>query len=44
MKEHGRHYLDNHTYKDIHMPNNTPVGFWIGIFMTIGGFLIFENL
>ena len=23
MKEHGRHYLDNHNYKDIHMPNNT---------------------
>ena len=22
MKEHGRHYLDNHNYKDIHMPNN----------------------
>lgn len=44
MKEHGRHYLDNHNYKDIHMPNNTPVGFWIGIFMTIGGFfLIFRN-
>ncbi|MBD1773984.1 cytochrome ubiquinol oxidase subunit I, partial [Staphylococcus aureus] len=31
--------------KDIHMPNNTPVGFWIGIFMTIGGFfLIFETV
>ena len=30
MKEHGRHYLDNHNYKDIHMPNNTPVGFWMG--------------
>ena len=45
MKEHGRHYLDNHNYKDIHMPNNTPVGFWIGIFMTIGGFfLIFETV
>lgn len=45
MKEHGRHYLDNHNYKDIHMPNNTPVGFWMGIFMTIGGFfLIFESI
>ena len=45
MKEHGRHYLDNHNYKDIHMPNDTPVGFWMGIFFTIGGFfLIFETL
>lgn len=27
------------------MPNDTPVGFWMGIFFTIGGFfLIFETL
>ena len=26
MKEHGRHFLDNHNYKDIHMPNNT---YWV---------------
>ena len=45
MKEHGRHYLDNHNYSDIHMPNNTPVGFWMGIFFTIGGFfLVFETI
>ena len=45
MKEHGRHYLDNNNYTDIHMPNNTPVGFWMGILFTIGGFfLIFETL
>ena len=40
MKKQGRHYLDNHNYKDIHMPNNTPVGFFMGIFMTIGGFFL----
>ena len=45
MKEHGRHYLDNHNYKDIHMPNNTHTGVIMGIFMLLGGFfLIFETV
>ena len=45
MKEHGRHYLDNHNYKDIHMPNNTHTGVIMGIFMLLGGFfLIFETI
>lgn len=43
MKEYGCYYLDNYNYKDIYMLNNIFVGFWIGIFMIIGGFfLIFE--
>ena len=45
MKEHGRHFLDNHNYKDIHMPNNTHTGVFIGIFMLVGGFfLIFQSI
>ena len=45
MKEHGRHFLDNHNYKDIHMPNNTHTGVFMGIFMLVGGFfLIFESI
>lgn len=45
MKAQGRHYLDNHDYKDIHMPNNTHIGFWMGILFFIGGFfLVFETI
>src|SRR5699024_11709523 len=45
MKEHGRHYLDNQNYTDIHMPNNPPVGFCLGTLFTIGGSsLLFETL
>src|SRR5699024_12671473 len=45
MKEHGRHYLDNHSYSDIHMPNNTPVVFWMGLFFTFGVFfLVFDTI
>lgn len=45
MKKQGRHYLDNHNYKDIHMPNNTPVGCFMAIFLTVGCFfLTFETI
>nr|WP_241864541.1 cytochrome aa3 quinol oxidase subunit I [Staphylococcus massiliensis] len=45
MKSKGRHFLDNKNYGEIHMPNNTHVGFWMSIFFTIAGFfLVFETI
>jgi cytochrome aa3-600 menaquinol oxidase subunit 1 len=44
MKEHGRHFLDNHNYKDIHMPNNTHTGVFMGIFMLVGGFFLIQQM
>lgn len=44
MKQNGKHYLDDRDYKDIHMPNNTHVGFWMAVCFLFGGFfLVFET-
>ena len=44
MKQNGKHYLDNRNYEDIHMPNNTHVGFWMAVSFLFGGFfLVFET-
>lgn len=45
MKEHGRRFLNNHNYRDVHMPNSTHTGVFIGIFMLVGGFfLTFQSI
>ena len=40
MKHSKKTALENRPYEDIHMPSNSPVGFYIGVLSLIGGFAL----